>query len=293
MARLRVIAPRFPIFLTSLALLAIPAAAHAQEQQVIEPDRPDVTNGTHIVDTGLLQVEIGALRTHVQPGRSAFGSPFTARVGLFEWLEARIGADGFVAQSDDAGRVSGFGNVQLGAKLRLWAEPGGMPVLSILPAVNVPTANADKGLGSGLEDFTIAVLTGKDLGRHGHVDANYGIGAIGSGNTATHFIQHLVSVSASYAITDSWNPYLEAFWFSRQDSSGPSVTSIDAGAIYQFGTRFAFDGGAQFGVTAEAPRFALFGGVSVIVGDVLGRHGPEGRARQGRARSAARSPTKK
>src|SRR5262249_40911243 len=25
----------------------------------IEPDRPDVTNGTHIVDVGLLQIEIG------------------------------------------------------------------------------------------------------------------------------------------------------------------------------------------------------------------------------------------
>src|SRR5262245_28997794 len=146
MAGLWAIAPRIPILLTSLALLAIPAATHAQEPQAIEPDRPDVTNGTHIVDTGLLQVEIGALRTHVQPGRSAFLTPFTARLGMFEWLEARIGADGFVAQSDDAGRLSGFGNVQLGAKLRLWAEAGGIPVLSILPTVNVPTANADKGL---------------------------------------------------------------------------------------------------------------------------------------------------
>ena len=90
---------------------------------------------------------------------------------------------------------------------------------------------SSQGLGSGLADFTIAVLTGTDVGRHAHVDANYGVGEIGSGDTAAHFIQHLVSVSASYAITDDWNPYVEAFWFSRQDSTGPSVTSIDAGAI--------------------------------------------------------------
>ena len=28
-------------------------------QDNLEPDRPDVTNGTHIVDVGLLQIEVG------------------------------------------------------------------------------------------------------------------------------------------------------------------------------------------------------------------------------------------
>ncbi len=31
--------------------------------------------------------------------------------------------------------VGGLGNVQIGAKLRLFADPGGVPVLSILPTV--------------------------------------------------------------------------------------------------------------------------------------------------------------
>lgn len=31
-------------------------AAPARAQETIEPDRPDVTNGTHIVDIGLLQI---------------------------------------------------------------------------------------------------------------------------------------------------------------------------------------------------------------------------------------------
>ncbi|HYM23088.1 MAG TPA: transporter [Vicinamibacterales bacterium] len=274
-----------------LLLVAVPPAG-AQEPQAIEPDRPDVTNGTHIVDTGLLQIELGGILTQSEPGQSGFGSPFTARLGVSEWLEVRFGADGFVTQSDESGMASGFGNVQLGAKLRLWADPGGLPVLSILPQVNLPTADSAKGLGSGLTDFTVALLTGTDIGRHGHVDANYGIGVIGSGDAGTHFLQHLVSVSASYALTDNWNPYFETFWFSRVDAGGRSATSIDAGAIYQIGTRYALDGGAQFGLTDNAPRVAVFGGVSVIVGDVLGGHGPEERARQARAR-AARSSTRK
>ncbi len=90
----------------------------------IEPDRPDVTNGTHIVDIGLLQIEFGGLCTRAAPGQRAFGSPFTARIGLFDWLEARIETDGILTQTDGDSRATGMGNVQLGAKLRIWAERG-------------------------------------------------------------------------------------------------------------------------------------------------------------------------
>src|SRR6266498_4072464 len=86
-----------------VAWLITPAAAGAQE--AIEPDRPDVTNGTHIVDIGLLQVEIGGLYTHAGSRQHAFGSPVTARAGLTEWLEARIGTDGVLTQSDDVSHV--------------------------------------------------------------------------------------------------------------------------------------------------------------------------------------------
>jgi hypothetical protein len=273
---------------TSVFLICFAAAGRAQE--TIEPDRPDVTNGTHIVDTGLLQIEIGGLYTHAAARQHAVGSPFTARVGVTEWLEARIGTDGLLTASDGTARASGVGNTQVGAKLRLFADPGGAPVLSILPTVNLPTANAEKGLGSGSFDYTLALLTGADIGRHAHVDANYGIGSIGAGDGEPHFVQHLVSVSASAAVSDNLNPYVEAFWFSRQDVDGASITAVDAGAIYELGARYAVDGGVQIGLTRQAPALSAFAGVSMIVGDIAGNHGVHARQRQA-ARRAARSST--
>src|SRR5436190_11152989 len=260
-------------------------------QEAIEPDRPDVTNGTHIVDIGLLQVEIGGLYTHPGADQGAWGSPFTARLGLLPWLEARIGTDGFVSQSDLLGRVTGLGNLQLGAKMRLWANPGGVPVLSILPTVNVPTASADKGLGSGDTDYTLAVLTGTDIGSHGHVDINYGIGAIGAGGGAPHFAQHLVSVSASVAASANLNPYIETFWISRQESAGGAIAAFDLGAMYELGSRFAIDGGIQIGVSGSAPDLAAFGGLSIIVGDVLGKHGVHARQRHAQERARGGRPS--
>jgi hypothetical protein len=264
-------------------------AAVAGAQEAVEPDRPDVTNGTHIVDIGLLQIEIGGLYTHAAARQHAFGSPVTARAGLTDWLEARIGTDGLLTQSDGMSRATGIGNVQIGGKLRLWADPGGAPVLSLLPTINLPAASAAKNLGSGSADYTVAVLTGGDIGRHAHVDVNYGIGSIGSGEGQPHFVQHLVSVSASAAVSDNWNPYVESFWFSRQDPAGPAVVAVDAGAIYELGARYALDGGMQFGIAGSAPDLAAFGGVSIIVGDILGAHGVHARQRKAQGR-AARTP---
>jgi len=265
------------------------SASGAVAQEAVEPDRPDVTNGTHIVDIGLLQIELGGVYTHAAAGDHAAGTPVTARVGLAEWLEARVGTDGFLAQRYGSASAAGIGNLQVGAKLRLWAEPGGAPVLSILPTVNIPTASADKGLGSGAADYTLAVLTGTDIGRHAHADVNYGVGAIGAGGEQPHFVQHLISISTSAAASDNWNPYVEAFWFSRQEIEGTSVVAIDAGAIYELGERYALDGGVQLGVTRNASAFAAFGGVTIVVGEILGGHGVHARERQ-LARRRASTP---
>jgi hypothetical protein len=271
----------------ALACLCMLTPAVATAQEPVEPDRPDVTNGTHIVDIGLLQIEIGGLYTHAGSRQHAFGSPVTARAGLTDWLEARVGTDGVLTQSDGLSHVIGMGNVQLGCKLRLWADPGGAPVLSLLPTINLPAASAAKNLGSGSADYTVALLTGRDLGRHGHVDVNYGTGAIGSGESEPHFIQHLVSISTSAAVSDNWNPYVEAFWFSRQEPAGPAVAAVDAGAIYELGVRYAVDGGVQIGVSRTAPALAAFGGLSIVVGDILGAHGVHARQRKAQGRPRA------
>jgi Putative MetA-pathway of phenol degradation len=255
----------------------------------IQPDRPDVTNGTSIVDVGLLQIEAGAQHERMGANQQNLGTPLSVRIGLFEWLEARVSTDGFLHQHDAISSVSGLGNVQVGAKLRLFADPGGVPVLSILPTVNLPVASASKGLGSGDPDVTLVLLTGTDLGRTSHVDLNYGIGAIGAGQGRPPFTQQLVSVSFSHSVTEQLSPYIESYWFSRQDPAGGRVLSIDAGLIQAFTARLAVDGGVTVGLTNAAPHSAVFGGLSIIVGDVLGDHGVIARQRRA-ARLGSQSP---
>ena len=57
-------------FAAAAALLCLAGAARAQEpKETIEPDRPDITNGTHIVDIGILQIEVGGLYTRPAAGQ--------------------------------------------------------------------------------------------------------------------------------------------------------------------------------------------------------------------------------
>jgi hypothetical protein len=261
----------------------------AETPEKIEPDQPDVTNGTHIVDPGLLQIEVGGVLS--QSGSSQnLGTPVTFRVGLTDWVEVRVGSDGLLSATDPAGNQSGIGNVQLAAKFRLWATPGGVPVLSLLPTVNLATASEAKGLGSGQSDFTLALLTGSDFLTRGHADVNYGIGRIGSGPGLPRFTQQLVSLSVSAEVPGPVTPYAEIFWISRQTPDGGPVLAIDAGAIWVLTPRFALDGGAQGGLSAAAPSVSIFGGVSVIVGDVLGEHGVHARQRNAARRGAPVKP---
>ena len=253
----------------------------------IEPDRPDVTNGTHLVDIGLMQVEAGVQHSRLGTQRN-LGTPVTVRIGLTEWLEARVSTDGFLRQSDESSSVSGAGNVQVGTKIGLFAEAGGTPVLSILPTVNFPVASASKGLGSGDVDVTLVALTGTDLGKTSHIDFNYGFGSIGAGEGRPHFAQHLVSVSFSHSLTERFEPYVEGFWFSRQDPDGGGIFALDAGFIHTLGARVAVDGGVAVGLTNAAPDVSVFAGISVMVGDILGEYGARARRRraarlQGRA----------
>ena len=171
----------------------------------------------------------------------------------------------------------------------MWADPGGVPVLSILPTINLPAASESKGLGSGQADFTIAALTGTDFLTRGHIDVNYGIGRIGAGTGLPRFTQHLVSWSASAEVPGPVTPYLEGFWFSRQDADGGRVVALDTGAIYVINPRVALDGGVQFGLTDAAPGFSAFGGLSLVLGKVLGDHGVHARQREAARRTLARA----
>lgn len=250
------------------ALLALPAVARAQAvpDHPIDPDRPDLTNTSHLVDPGFVQFEAGGIYTRDSVDRRRAGAPLGIRIGVRDWIEARVGFDNLWLRATDAGTAeSGLGNLQVGAKIRVWPEADGQSRWSLLPSITVPTASEEKGFTSGGVDATLAVLTAVELSARASLGLNYIAGAIAGGDAGPHFAQHVASASLGVSATDHWNPYFEMFVISRDRPGGPAIVAINTGTLFVISPRLALDGGVQFGLTEEASSFSAFGGFSVAV----------------------------
>lgn len=245
-----------------------PAGPQAPQEQ-IEPDRPDITNSAHLVPVGVLQFEMGGLFYRPSSQAHSSATPFSVRYGVTPWLEARADGDGFLSNTDETGTERGMGNVQLGAKVRLVSDAEGAGLLALEPEVTIPVASARKGLGSGRSDLDVAVLTGTDFLKRGHIDVNYAIGSIGA--DGGRFTQNAASASTSVGL-GNLSPYVELFWFSREGTDTGRVVGIDGGAIYVITPHLAIDGGMQAGLSDALPGFSAFGGLSFNVGPRSRRH---------------------
>lgn len=251
-------------------LAAAPPAARAQAvtAPATLPANDDVADGTETTDVGLLQVELGGVFTRADTSTRAGGTPLTLRYGAFDWLEISAGTDGYVTQrTADAGTTGGLGNTLVGARLRLFARRGGLPIVSVLPLVVLPTASAGRGLGSGDADAVLSAVTGRDLPRHSHVDVSYGMGAIGAGDGG-HFTQHSAFLSGSLGVTRAWTPGATLAWVSRQDPATGSAMTASAESVLTVSRRLAFDVSVTAGLNRRAPDLEVAAGLSVVVGEL-------------------------
>src|SRR5437764_15471911 len=120
---------------TCAALAA--SCATLPRKEPIDADRPHVGTGTHLVDPGAVELEIGGQYQGDRRERT-FASPMLVRVGVNDRIEARIGSDGLVGRQG-AQQARGIGNLQVSAKVPI-AGPSDAPMISVMPAVTLGTA---------------------------------------------------------------------------------------------------------------------------------------------------------
>ncbi len=233
----------------------------------IQPDRPDVTNAAYTVPPELVQLETGGQRTRVPASGEAAATPVSVRVGLNNWSEARVETDG-VVRNKDAGSISTqFAGLAVGGKFRLWAPASGTPALAIQPSITLPWGRGSEG-GT---DYEVTFITGGDLNGKTHLDVNYTVQAAASSDG--HQFQQVASASMNVSVGPRWNPYVELYWVSSGEPGARPRTSVDLGAICVVKERLALDGGIAFGLGSAANGPAVFGGLSVIVGELAGHRG--------------------
>jgi hypothetical protein len=114
--------------------------------------RPLVTDDADPVERGRVEVEFGIeLETSTQS--YTLTAPFAFGFGLTDWLEVAIKPSALYVDDQDASprRVGGVGDLVLEAKARLPFSPLDLD-LALVPSLKIPTADEDRGLGTGEVD---------------------------------------------------------------------------------------------------------------------------------------------
>jgi hypothetical protein len=122
--------------------------------------RPLVTDDADPVERGRVEVEVGLeLETSTQSYNLT--APFAFGVGLTDWLEVAIKPSALYVDDQDASprRVAGVGDLVLEAKARLPFRPLDLD-LALVPSLKIPTADEDRGLGTGhIDGGAVFVMT--------------------------------------------------------------------------------------------------------------------------------------
>jgi hypothetical protein len=161
---------RVAIWMGSLMIVALLVGAlqaHA--------GRPLVTDDADPVELGRVEVEAG-LELETSTQSYTLTAPFAFGFGLTDWLEVAIKPSGLYVDDQDASprRVAGVGDLVLEAKARLPFRPFALD-LALVPSLKIPTADEDRGLGTGeVDGGALFVLTKAFTdARKLHVNAGY------------------------------------------------------------------------------------------------------------------------
>lgn len=225
---------------SALALPLLAALPLAADPPDLVTDRPDQTESTATVPQGWVQTELGIGAADMSD-EAATG---LVRIGLSERVELRLGLD----EADPSNDFS------LGAKMRLAAEQGAQPAVSVIVAAT------RRGAGSKLRpSFRFAFANA--LNDRLTLAYNAGIAwdeAVGSGGLTSRL---LWTASLGIAGTDDVGFFVEAFGDSALSASGAPENALDGGVTWKVRPNFQLDIFAGAGASDAAPDW--FAGVGV------------------------------
>jgi hypothetical protein len=264
-----------------LALLGATTRLHAQAAEVqmpdttqcdpINPDRPGIADGSHVIGAGRLQLEAGYLQER-HPEDDAIRRlsfvPALLRIGLSSRVEARLESNSFSHErvSSPFGTVStstGLSPLYLGGKVVLF-ESAGDSALSVATIVRVAPP-------SGSDEFRTEQTTGDvrvvaDWQFTPTLSLNPNVGWAEYEDSGERFGTALGALTLSWQPTPKWNPFVDVAYQSREEREGTWAMIVDAGVSYLVACDLALDlsaGQNVHGFTSPKPFVAA--GISVRV----------------------------
>jgi hypothetical protein len=273
---------RLPLVCLAAVLVAIPAAARAQQRPLVTEDPEtigaervlleigfDYGLGVRFPASGLEGDRLRLPLVGVSVGLSSIAEiqidAGYQRLGITGTDSAAALADMVTATGDS---TSDIDDIVMGTKIRLVSETGGRPAIGFRFATRLPNAGNESGLGLDTTDFLASVLVAKTV-RSLRIAGNAGLGILGDptrGDRQNDVVTY--GLSLARALTTAAEVVAEAN--GRVDTrAGEPPPGTESRGEVRLGARYTVGGwrgdvAAIIGVTSLDPSIGAAAGFTYV-----------------------------
>jgi hypothetical protein len=221
--------------------------------------RPLATEDAGTAEKGAVEIEL-AFDHARDDNRDKFYAPsLQVAYGLTERIEIAAGLPYLFFDPQDGGRADGVGDLYAYLKYRVWGERDLYPALTLKPFLKVPTADEDKGLGSGKTDFGLtAAFSESFTGFNLHLDGTYVF--CGEKDVTD---QLSLGLAGEFEIVKGFNFVSEVRYGNNFNSSRKDDPATLMGGIQAEFAGAVFDAGLTLGLNRAAPDYLVTVGVTL------------------------------
>jgi len=269
-------------FVLSAALVLCAATAFAQQRPLRTEDPETIGAGRILLEAGIdynrdTYFPVSGLR-----GNHLTFPAFGASLGVSSIAEIQIdwgvyqqlaiteqvaGAPLSHLLQLDGNKTDDFGDIHIGAKVRLLSETARRPAIGSWFSTRLPNAGNESGLGKDVQDFSSALSIGKTI-QSVRVVANIGLTMIGRPTEAVAQ-DDLLIYSLSVARAISARAEIVGEFVGRANFANIVTPGAEDRGLLRFGARYTisgvrFDTGVLLGLTPRDPEIGITGGFTWV-----------------------------
>jgi hypothetical protein len=215
-----------PIRRLARRVLAVPVLPAAPA--LVSAGPPFRTDDPEAVEYQHAEFYVFHQQTLSADGRSGVLPAFEFNYGIREHVQLHLVAPIAFTMPSGMRATRGFGDIELGVKWQLTEQTDSLPMIGVFPMVELPTGNADKGLGNGKSQVFLPLWLQQKWGDF----QTYGGGGYWINNGADSRNAWFFGWQAQYQFSDHVTLGAEIFHMTEQVVGQGASTGFNAGGIY-------------------------------------------------------------
>ena len=231
-----------------LALLVVPPSVSAGP--------PFRTDDPEAVEKGHAEFYVFGTTTRTADGINGILPGFEFNYGIVENVQLHLVTPFSYSSPSGGAHEHGYGDTEIGVKWQLNEESESLPMVGIFPLVEIPSGNADKGLGAGKSQIFIPVWLQKSWDEL----TTYGGGGYWVNNAADGKNYWFVGWAGQYKLSDHVTLGGELFHNTSPSEGEKSSTGFNLGGYYNFDehNHLLFSAGRGLTNASETNRFSAY-----------------------------------